>query len=101
LVDVTADWCITCQVNKASVLNRGKVLEFLKSPSVVAMKADWTRPDDEIASFLKSFGRYGIPFNVVYGPDRPAGVALPELLSTGAVLSAFDEAGKRTGLAGN
>ena len=99
LVDVTADWCITCQVNKALVLRDERVWRVLNGPDFVAMKADWTRPDDEIAAYLASFGRYGIPFDVVYGPDRPQGVVLPELLSRGAVFAAVDAAGGADALA--
>ncbi|MBT5013675.1 MAG: hypothetical protein HON02_04420, partial [Rhodospirillaceae bacterium] len=47
---------------------------------------DWTLPDDTIADYLASFGRYGIPFNAVYGPGAPDGKALPELLSSSSVL---------------
>ncbi|MGC2855018.1 protein-disulfide reductase DsbD family protein [Novispirillum sp. DQ9] len=92
LVDVTADWCITCKVNKAAVLERGAVLDALRAPTVVAMKADWTNPDPVIAAYLASFGRYGIPFNAVYGPAAPEGIPLPELLSTEAVLEALSRA---------
>ena len=95
-VDVTADWCITCQVNKAAVVNRGEVAKWLKRPDVVAMRADWTNPDDTIAAYLASFGRYGIPFNAVYGPSTPDGVPLPELLSEGVVMEAFGKAGSAT-----
>lgn len=91
-VDVTADWCITCQVNKAAVVNRGEVAKRLKLPHVVAMRADWTNPDDGIAAYLASHGRYGIPFNAVYGPGAPDGVVLPELLTEGVVLEAFEKA---------
>ena len=35
LVDVTADWCLTCQVNKAAVLNRDPVAGILESGEVV------------------------------------------------------------------
>jgi suppressor for copper-sensitivity B len=99
-VDVTADWCLTCQVNKALVLNRGRVAEILGDGSIVAMKADWTKPDPAIAHYLKSFGRYGIPFNVVYGPAVPQGVALPEILTGSGVLAAFEKAGGKAFLAG-
>ncbi len=97
-VDVTADWCITCQVNKAVVVSRGEVAARLTDGRVVPMKADWTRPNDEIADYLASFGRYGIPFNVVYGPAAPAGIPLPEILTSDAVLAAMDKArgGKAT-----
>jgi len=93
-VDVTADWCITCQVNKAAVLERGDVYGRLAAAGVIAMQADWTRPDPAIARFLARFGRYGIPFNVVFGPRAPDGIALPELLSPAPVLAAFDQAGQ-------
>ena len=92
-VDVTADWCITCQVNKSFVLARGEVAERLRAESVVAMQADWTRPDETVSIYLARFGRYGIPFDVVYGPRTPAGIALPELLTEEAVLDALAAAG--------
>lgn len=92
VVDVTADWCITCQVNKAAVLNRGDVLARLKAPDVVALKADWTKPSEAISRYLASFGRYGIPFNAVYGPGAPDGIALPELLTDQVVLDAMERA---------
>jgi len=93
-VDVTAKWCITCQVNKAFVLSKGEVYTRLKGPDVVAMQADWTRPSDVISTYLASFGRYGIPFNAVYGPGAPHGIALPELLSQKVVLEALDKAAR-------
>ncbi|MBP5858342.1 thioredoxin family protein [Marivibrio halodurans] len=99
-VDVTADWCVTCQWNKKTVVERGTVAEWLSGPEVVAMRADWTRPDPAIADYLASFGRYGIPFNAVYGPDAPSGVTLPELLSETDVLEAAAAAGADPLLAG-
>ena len=85
-VDVTADWCLTCKVNKKLVLDQGVVGAWLGSGAVIAMRADWTRPDPVIARYLASFGRYGIPFNAVYGPKAPNGILLPEFLTSGAVL---------------
>jgi suppressor for copper-sensitivity B len=91
-VDVTAEWCVTCLVNKAAVLDRGPVAALLAEENVVALRADWTRPDPAIATYLASFGRYGIPFNAVYGPHAPDGITLPELLTDGAVLEAVEQA---------
>ena len=92
LVDVTADWCLTCKVNKALVLDQNPILERLLDHEITAMRADWTTPDSAIADYLASFGRYGIPFNAVYGPAHPEGVALPELLQSSVVLDAFRQA---------
>ena len=87
-VDITADWCVTCKVNKALVVNDAAIMRRL-STDVVPVRADWTRPDPRIASYVNGFGRYGLPFNLVFGPHAPAGIVLPELLSKQAVLSAF------------
>lgn len=94
-VDVTADWCITCKVNKAATIERGEVAKRLTGGAVTAMRADWTKPDDSIARYLASFNRYGIPFNAVYGPGAPNGLALSELLSEAEVLAALDKAAAR------
>ncbi len=91
-VDVTARWCLTCQVNKRLVLDQAPVNARLEGPGVVAMQADWTRPDPDIADYLRGYGRYGIPFNVVYGPGAPAGIALSELLNSTDVLAALERA---------
>ena len=93
LVDVTADWCINCQVNKALVLDHGWTADQLAAGKIIGLKADWTRPDPAIAQYLASFGRYGIPFNAVYGPKAPQGLPLPPVLSEEAVREAFSQAG--------
>jgi suppressor for copper-sensitivity B len=95
LVDVTADWCLTCKVNKALVLDQGAVNDLLTSGKIIGMRADWTNPDPEISAYLASFGRYGIPFNAVYGPGAVGGTALPELLSTDRVLAEIAAARNR------
>jgi suppressor for copper-sensitivity B len=92
IVDVTADWCVTCLVNKRLVLESTDIAGRLAEPSVVAMKADWTKPDDAIARYLAGHGRYGIPFNIVYGPGAPDGILLPELLTPTSVLDALSKA---------
>ena len=91
-VDVTADWCITCLYNKAAALDRDPVVAALSRNDTIAMRADWTLPDDRIADFVKSQGRYGIPLNVAFGPARPEGVLLPEILTVSSVLGAIAEA---------
>lgn len=94
-VDVTADWCLTCKLNERLAIDTPAVRQRLAAKGVVAMRADWTRPSDRIERYLRGFGRYGIPFNAVYGPAVPEGRALPELLTPDAVAAALD--GSRKG----
>jgi|SRR5580658_1870129 suppressor for copper-sensitivity B len=91
-VDVTAEWCLTCKLNKELVIAAPDVNARLMAPGVVAMRADWTRPSDVIAAYLRGFGRYGIPFNAVYGPHAPHGLALSEILTSDQVLAALGQA---------
>lgn len=89
LVYVTADWCITCKVNDRTTWSAPSTIDAVNA-STVPMKADWTRPDPDISSFLKANGRYGIPFTVIYGPGRPNGVVLPEILTPETVDKALN-----------
>ena len=74
------------------MLSDTRVQEILADKNVVAMIADWTKPNEAISRYLARYGRYGIPFNIVYGPKMPDGVVLPELLRPGLVLDAFGQA---------
>lgn len=89
-VNVTADWCITCQVNKRLVLDRRPIRRVFHDNNVVLMQADWTKPDEAIFAYLEANGRYGIPFNKVYGPQKPEGLDLPEILTQNQVLKAVN-----------
>jgi len=99
-VDVTADWCLNCKVNERLVLQSDEVLRRLSGADVVAMRADWTRPDEVVAAFLRGFGRYGIPFYAVYGPATPDGQPLSEILTPGEVLGALGRAAPGRPVAG-
>lgn len=92
-VDVTADWCMTCKFNKRFALSRESVSNRLfKKANIVALEADWTNPNPIITAFLKRHGRYGVPFAIVFGPQAPNGLPLPELLTPEIVLKALDKA---------
>jgi len=86
----TADWCITCQLNEHTVLDRRAVREALREGGYALFKADWTRRDEVIRKKLAEFGRAGVPLYLVYSPDAPnRPQVLSELLSRREVLSAL------------
>ncbi|MCK5893840.1 MAG: thioredoxin family protein [Endozoicomonadaceae bacterium] len=91
-VDITADWCITCQANKSGVLNRSMVIEALNAPNVVLMQGDWTKPSKLISPFLNQHNRYGVPFNIIYGPRAKEGITLPVILTRDIVMGALRKA---------
>ena len=93
-VDVTAQWCITCKANKMGVILQEPVYSALDNKNIVLMRGDWTKPSDYVTGFLQSHGRFGVPFNIVYGPNAPKGIELPVILSSDSVLNALKKAAK-------
>ena len=88
-VDITADWCITCQTNKILVLNSKKVVNFFNEQDITLIRGDWTDYDAKILAFLNMNKRSGIPFNIVYGPSNVDGYILPEILTKETIIKAI------------
>jgi thiol:disulfide interchange protein DsbD len=92
-VDFTADWCLTCQVNKRTSLEIVSVAQRFKELQVLPLLADWTQPNNDITEALRSFGRSGVPAYVVYPVDRSKPpIVLPEVLTPQIVLDALAKA---------
>jgi len=87
-VDVTADWCITCLANEQAVLETDPVQSAFRESGVVYMVADWTDYDPEIAEFVASHGRSGIPLYVLYD-GRRAPQLMPQILRRGTLVDAL------------
>ena len=85
-VDITADWCATCQYNKINVLNSKIIEKTFDQFNVMKIKGDWTKPNDNIQKFLEKNKKYGIPFNVIYNSNNPNGIVLSELLSESEIV---------------
>ena len=87
-IDVTADWCFTCKANERLVLETEQIAAAFEEHAVVPMRADWTNRNEEIGQLLAEYGRYSIPFYLLYRPgDEP--FLFPELLTKSAVLEAL------------
>jgi thiol:disulfide interchange protein DsbD len=95
IVDFTADWCLTCQVNKKTSIEIPSVRAKLKEISAVALLGDYTHFPDSITAELNRFGRAGVPLVLVY-PKNPGAnpIVLPEILTPGIVLDALDRASR-------
>jgi len=95
LVDFTADWCLTCQVNKKVAIEVPSVRAKLKQIGSVNLVGDYTHQPDAITDELSRFHRAGVPLVLVF-PGKPNAepVVLPEVLTSGSVLSALEQASK-------
>jgi suppressor for copper-sensitivity B len=92
IIDITADWCITCKVNKYTVLNKNQITDKIKSGEITAMRGDMTKPNQELLDFMAKYNRYAIPFNIIYGPNAKKGILTSELLYMDSVLKIINQA---------
>jgi thiol:disulfide interchange protein DsbD len=95
LVDFTADWCLTCQINKKIAIENATVRAKLKEINALALTGDYTHFPDAITAELNRYNHAGVPLVLVFPkqPDAPA-IILPQILTTGTVLDALDRAAK-------
>ncbi|WP_414932906.1 protein-disulfide reductase DsbD family protein [Vibrio europaeus] len=96
-VNVTADWCVTCKANKIGVILQDPVYSALQHPNVTPIQGDWTHPDGLVTDYLRANGRFGVPFNIVYGPNAPQGIPLPVILTDESVTQALKQASGEAG----
>jgi suppressor for copper-sensitivity B len=94
LIDFTAKWCLTCQVNYKVALNTQPTGELVDELGAVAMLADWTNHNEEIRKKLQELDSNSIPVLAIYpGKDPEKPIVLRDLVSQGDVLEALRQAG--------
>lgn len=86
LVNITADWCVTCKTNEKNVFDTSEFSRLLDEKDVVYMVGDWTNPDPEISKFLDQQKVVGVPLYQVYTDTRVK--KLPNILSPNIVQKA-------------
>ncbi|UWS34106.1 protein-disulfide reductase DsbD family protein [Erwinia pyrifoliae] len=92
LVNFTASWCITCQVNDRSSLSTPAVKAAMARTGTIYMVADSTKYNPDVELALSDFGRGGLPLYVVYPADGGKPVVLPQVLTPRIVISALEHA---------
>ena len=90
-VDITADWCATCQFNKINVLQTKIIKEAFEDNQIILVRADWTKPSKKIDNYLKKYNRFGIPFNAFFSSKYPNGLLLSEILSKKEILNTIEK----------
>ena len=81
LVNVTANWCITCKVNEKFILRSKKLTELFAQHNIIIINLDYTRHDPLIYDYLKKFNRYAIPTYIMYNKDFKEGKLLNEIIT--------------------
>jgi thiol:disulfide interchange protein DsbD len=90
LVNMTADWCITCLVNERVALDTDSSKAAMALYNLKYLKGDWTNKDPAISSYLRQFQRDGVPLYVLYWPGQPPEV-LPQILTPDSLRQALEQ----------
>lgn len=92
VLNITAEWCLTCKFNEVRVLKNKNMLSYFDDNDVALFKADVTfDKTNEIQKILEQHNRPGIPLTIVYSKSHPDGIALSEILSAQDLVSAIEE----------
>jgi thiol:disulfide interchange protein len=94
LVNFTAAWCVTCQVNDKIALETNGTAQAFKAANAAYLVGDWTNRDPRIEAALAQQGRAGVPLYLVYPAKGGAPKVLPQILTEGIVVQALKEAAK-------
>ena len=89
LVNFTAAWCVTCQVNERVAFSSGGVAQAMQRSGAVYMVGDWTNRDGAIAKALADQGRIGVPLYLYYGKGAATPKILPQLLTPAILVDAL------------
>jgi thiol:disulfide interchange protein DsbD len=92
LVNFTAAWCVTCQVNERVAFRSEEVAKAFADGNAAYLEADWTAQDAVIAKTLAAHGRAGVPLYLFYPAKGGAPEVLPQLLTPGMVTDAVKRA---------
>jgi thiol:disulfide interchange protein len=94
MIDFTADWCLTCQLNKAVAIDTRRVAQLAEKNGVVVMLADKTNPSPHIDTKLEELNSDSIPLLAIYPGSNPSEpIVLRDVLLEGQVVSALEKAG--------
>ena len=80
-VKIDAAWSVASRFNRYTVFNSPMVHNIFDGGKVELIEADMTVYNRKTAEFMKHFGRYSAPLYVIFSPQLPDGLVLPDLLT--------------------
>ena len=81
LLEIGADWCLTCHYNDAVVLTPKNLAYWRDVLHLDFMRVDWTDYNRQTLDFMARYGRKGLPFYILYTPFIREGMVLPEIFN--------------------
>ena len=98
LVDFTATWCLTCQINKGTSLHTEATKKYMREQGIIGLIADKSEDAPDVDALLSELGNPGgtIPFYAVFPASGGEPILLDGVLTGGRLLAALEQAGPST-----
>ncbi|MBN1591293.1 MAG: thioredoxin family protein [Pirellulales bacterium] len=95
MVDFTANWCPTCQLNSKLAIEKKAVFEIVERNGVVPLLADWTDRSPALKETLNQLGRNSIPILAIWPAGAPDDkvIILDDVITEGQLIEALEKAG--------
>lgn len=72
-VNITAKWCMVCNLNNVTVFSKYNVLDFLKNDNIIAIKIDVTQNNDTAEIFYDNPNSIYVPKYIIFNKKHPKG----------------------------
>jgi len=89
-LEVSADWCITCQVNERTVLAGAEFRALLDRTGTIYMTANYTDVNSVVTALLDRYHAVGVPLYVALPKSGGDAKSLPAVLTIPAVRSTIE-----------
>ena len=90
-VDFTAEYCMVCKTNEATVLNASDIRQAFTDNGVLMLKGDYTRKDPVIHDWLQRYEKAGVPLYLLIVPGVEEPIVFPEILTKSMIINALDK----------
>lgn len=80
-IDFTADWCLTCLMNKKTSLYSKTMIDLAKTKKILLLRGDITNLNPQAAKGLQKYHRASVPLYIYYDGKSDDYLTLPPILT--------------------
>jgi len=88
-IDFTAEYCMVCKTNEATVLNTSDIRQAFLDKDVLMLKGDYTKRNATIHEWLMRYQRAGVPLYLLFIPGQEKPMVFPEVITKGMITDAL------------
>lgn len=93
LLSIESPSCFVCKYNRFATFNQANIEAFEKNYDIKYISVIEAQPNDQIKSYLKTYKRLRLPLYVLYTPQAPRGIVLPQLITPFALSNTLENFG--------